>query len=353
MDNFTHGGNIHFYAKILGCHTDEVLDLSSNISPFVGQKVFSLIKDKLDTLRLLPSPHSTFLKETLADKFNKSCENFVVGVGTSEIIKNICLINRAKKALIIGPTYIDYEKYCNLYNLGLSFYFPDKSKNFEIKLNEIDFTNYDLAFICNPNNPTGYYIPKDEIIKSAEHFKNCIFIIDESYLPFMSDSNKATLLFSEKENIVVLRSFSKIYGLAGLRLGYAYSQNKHLISEIEKHCLEWGVSSLSEAVGRYLIEMDTDEIALKIHKIKGYVLDKLASCNKVHTYPSVTNFILIKLDKLNSDELFNRFLSHKILIRNCHNIRGLDNSFVRISIKELEAMKRFINIFRGIIECDK
>lgn len=351
MDNFSHGGNIYYYANLIGCNPNEIIDLSSNISPFVDENIFEFIKNQLSNLENLPSSNAFILKEALAKKYDKDMENFVVGVGTSEIIKNLCLINSGNKAMIIAPTYIDYEKYCKLYNLHTSFHFTSERRNFAINLQELDFSKFDITFICNPNNPTGYYIQKEEILKAAKLFENCLFVIDESYLPFMIDSDNASLLFEKTKNIIVLRSFSKIYGLAGLRIGHAFSFNKDNIREIEKHCLEWGVSSLSEVVGKYLLSLETDQIASKINEIKGYLYEELKCCNNIKPIPSSTNFLLIKLTHLNSEKVFNNLLSNKILIRDCKNIRGLDDLFIRVAIKDLDSMKYFLSVFKKLVGC--
>jgi len=352
LDSFIHGGNIFYYAKLLGCNANEIIDLSSNISPFVNENIFEFIKNQISSLKNLPSSNAFILKEALANKYDKDMENFVVGTGTSEIIKNLCLINSGKKALIIAPTYIDYEKYCKLYNLEINFHFASEKRNFAINFQELDFSTFDIVFICNPNNPTGYYIEKDDILRIAKRFENCMFVIDESYLPFMSNSDNRSLLFEKSKNIIVLRSFSKIYGLAGLRIGYAFSYNKEIIRKIEKHCLEWGVNSLSEVVGKYLLSIKTDKIASKINEIKNYLYEELKDCKNIKLFSSTTNFVLIKLYHLNSEKVFNKLLSNKILIRDCKNIRGLDDSFIRLAIKDLDSMKYFLSIFKKIVGCE-
>ncbi len=161
----------------------------------------------------------------------------------------------------------------------------------------------------------------------------------------MPDSFRETLIGSELNNLIVLRSFSKIYGLAGLRVGYAYSNNKKLLKEIENHNLAWGISSLSEYLAIKLLNTDTTKTALKIAKIRDHVFKKLKKFKNIKVFPSQTNFLLIKLKNARADYLFDKLLSKRILIRNCKNIRGLDNSFIRISIKDAPSMELFLTSF--------
>ncbi|MGA1846299.1 pyridoxal phosphate-dependent aminotransferase [Deferribacter abyssi] len=349
MLDFSHGGNVYLFAEKLGCKPEDIIDLSSNISPFIDEIILKEAQSYLKFFKLLPSSHGYLLKKEVARRYGISLSQVVLGVGTSELIKNICFLYKNRKCLIFPPTYIDYEKYATIYSLDVNFYYQKEEDEFELHWEKIDFSKYEIVFICNPNNPTGKVIRKDELIKVVSLYPDTLFVVDESYLPFLMNEDEMTLLGMEYNNLLVLRSFSKIYGMAGIRLGFAYSKNTRLIKNIERYNLEWGISSISEQIGVKLLSIDTKKIAKQIDEIKCKSFERLMQIDGIKVYPSDTNFLLIKLLEKDSDYVVNELLKEKILVRNCKNIRGLNNTFIRISIKEKKKMDYFIKVFERIL----
>jgi threonine-phosphate decarboxylase len=276
----------------------------------------------------LPEPHSKSLVDAFAEKYGRKPEEVCITSGTTEAIELICRIYAGKDACLTSPTYADYGHYCYVYGLNVTDRMPA-----------------DVAFICNPNNPTGLTCPREYLPDYINKFRNTLFVYDESYMPFHTDEASQTLMGERMDNLVILRSFSKIYGLPGLRLG-AVVAKPDLISLLSIMKSPWGVNSYAQASGEKLLGVDTHEIAVTIARQKIEFEDKLKSIGWIEPQPSDVNFILCKLHRGASYDLFEHCLRRRVLIRDCANFAGLDDSYVRFAITAdmeplLGALKEF------------
>ena len=346
IDNFWHGGDIYTAAKELNCTIHEIIDLSSNISPFTPK----LISNRY-TLRYhikhLPEPYCQTLKIALSKKQNIDDERIILSSGTTELIASICKIHQNMKALIPAPTYADYEKYCSINNISIDDAYLDIDNSFYPDIEKLDkmVENVELAFLCNPNNPTGVLINKLELASLVKKHKNALFVIDESYLPFVKDEKKYTFVGSDFDNVIVLRSFSKIYGVPGLRLGWGYCKNEDIIKKLQKHISLWSINLIAQEIGAKLIDYNYNVDIYKMNKIKNRVLTSLKKIKWLKLFDSSANFLLIKSELFNADTLYHYFLRQRILIRKCDNFRGLKGSYIRISIKTKKEMELLIKHF--------
>ncbi len=334
-NKFFHGGNVYKVAKQLSCDIKEITDLSSNVIPLVW--VYDFIDIKPWWLNILPEPHSYSLIKKISYYFSLSEDEIIVTSGSTELIKEICHIFSNNKAAIISPTYVDYEKFCILHN---------------IKINYIPFSNicldhkYDLVFICNPNNPTGAVLEKNFLEEVISNYPNTLFVIDESYINFLKNEKELSFLGSNLLNIIVLRSFSKIYGIPGIRVGWGFSKNKTLIKKLKHRISEWSVNTIAQHLCINLLDqVNIIEIRNRINKIKTWFIKELNKIDIFQPLPSKTNYILIKLKNITPSEAYKICLKNKILIRDCSNFYGLDGSFIRVSIKEKQDMTKFLNVF--------
>ena len=199
-----------------------------------------------------------------------------------------------------------------------------------------------MLFLCNPNNPTGSIICKDELIfiikKCSEN--DCFVLLDESFIDFLEDDKEFSLLdkITKFKNAAVLRSLTKFYGIPGLRLGYIVA-NKALLTKIKNTQPDWPVNILAQIAGEKLF--DDKNFANKTKKIikreKEFIFLKLKDIKNLKPYNSYANFILIEiLDSLISSGYLKKKLleNSNILIRDCQNFRELGSNYFRISIKK-------------------
>jgi threonine-phosphate decarboxylase len=330
MKQGRHGGNIYEAANHLAVDISEIHDYSSNVSPWAADLSGM---DVTKQLSVLPEPHSHQLKSSIANAYGVNIENICVTSGTTEAIDKICLLHSGGDAVIFEPTYSDYFHYASMYSMKIIQAVTGVSEGFKGALQSVKFPA-GLCFICNPNNPTGKIVQAELIIDAAEKNPQTLFIVDESYMPFHTRESEFSLVGVDMANIAVLRSFSKIYGLPGLRLGAIVCSDEKLIDKIEKKISPWSVNTLAQAAGEVLIKADTTETAKRLESIKNDFLNKVFKYKWAEAIPSDVNYMLIRLAGIDSASFFKHCLIKKVLIRDCSNFFSLDSSYIRVAVRE-------------------
>ena len=349
-----HGGNVYDAAKRLNVGTNEIIDLSSNVLPFniLDDLLSKNILDKKEIFNILtklPSPYSIELRLKLSETFNLPEQSILIGSGTTEFIQIICHLYSNKKALLFIPTYSDYEKFLHLNNVKIEYVVALENNNFEHKLIKNIPINADVTFICNPNNPTGYIFDNNELLHIISKCKNTLFVLDESYMPFVKHSSYS-LNGTSLENVLVLNSFSKIYGLPGLRIGWAYSKNKTLLNKVKSYQSAWSVNSLAQYLIIRLLDYSMDFYLEKLEHNKKYLYHNLLTFKDIKVYESSANFYMFKYLKDNPENIYNYFFLNRILLRNLENIRGLNNKYFRISVNTKENINCFLNTLNAFMQ---
>lgn len=346
---YTHGGNVFNLAQQLNVSPFDIVDLSSNIAPHTLALVETLLQQYSSYSRFLPEPYSKTLVQSLADYYGFPPECYIVGAGTTELLQWIFYSVRQQTALLIEPTYSDYRKYANLYGLKIRTLQLSETNNFvfQPEVAQTYLSSCQLAVVCNPNNPTGTFIPKSVLQNLFNQFPDILFVVDESYMPFF-ENHEYSLLDTSFKNVVVLRSLSKIFAIPGLRLGWLFSQNQTLIDKLHQGLSPWNINSIAQKLAEHLITYDTTSIQKELNSIKQDYIKEIGQFSWLHLYPSVTNFVLCRSDRYTSQELFTRCSQQKVLIRDCSNFHGLDHTFIRFAIKQREAMDQFVTILKQL-----
>ena len=294
-------------------------------------------------LNRYPDPQQKELKESLSSLKNISTENIFIGNGSDEVIDlafRIFCNPGENKALTFSPTYGMYDVSAEINNIDL-VKIP-LTEDFQINLKEVtpylNDKNLKIIFICSPNNPTGNTIKTSDIENILNNF-NGIVIIDEAYIDFSSSEAWSTKI-EQYPNLIVSQTFSKAWGLAAARVGVAYT-NKNIISLFNKIKPPYNVSSLNQkaainSLNNFELFEKNKKLILQEKKLLSETLKKLEIVKKV--YPSDANFILIEVS--NADNIYNKLVSKKIIIRNRNKV--IDNC-LRITIGSPEENKQLIN----------
>lgn len=315
-----------------------IIDFSSNISPLgFPPLVKKEIKKEIKNLAIYPDPNSEKLRNNLAWYTKLTKNNLTVGNGATEIIYNFCnaFLDKTKKVLIPAPTFGEYEAASKLAGCNISFF---KTMNLEESLDSFikRIPKNGCVFVCNPNNPTGNLLPKKKLLKiiQAASKKNCFVFVDECFIELVPDFDESIIKFVKKyDNLFVLRSLTKSFGLAGIRIGYGAS-NKKIILILNKIKIPWNVSGLAQKAASAALchHFYLDKAKKLIKKESGYLTSQIAQLDKFTCYHSNTNFLLIK-SKIKSKILQKKLLAKKILVRDCSNFRGLNDNYIRIAVK--------------------
>lgn len=364
MENLTHqhGGDLDAIERRYHIPKKEIWDFSGNINPFgFPESVKKLLAQNLDIVSTYPDKNYTALKKSISDYTGADASHVVVGNGSTELISTFIKTIHAKKTMILGPAYSEYERECQL--CGSAFtYFPLEEKNNFIldieKLLSALTTDIGLFIACNPNNPTGTAITAQQMELIVEHCQNnhTAVMIDETYIEFSDSLDKLCSIGLTKkfDNIFVIRGISKFFAAPGIRLGYGVCSNKKFITALKEIQDPWSVNILASFVGERLFG-DTAFISKTkelISSERQKALEEFKNWKNIKAYDSSSNFILLKLltNKVHSSELFEKLIVKKILIRDAASFTFLDNSYLRFCILKPEQNKKLIEELKKCVE---
>ena len=352
-----HGGVKPEELRALGLDPEDVLDFSASVSP-IGppEGVWEALR-RVD-LGAYPDPHCLVFRETLSAHLSQDgetpakvpIENILVGNGSTEIIH---LLTRAflsgespagiRSALQLSPTYGEYAGACALMGVAISDFqallCPPFRWDMEEAASRITEERSRLVFVCNPNNPTGVFLDKEEVETLAEAAAagGGLLVIDEAYISFV-DESWDSLAIALEGNVVLLRSMTKDYALTSLRLGYAVAST-NIIDKLAALQPDWSVNGFAQAAGMAALA-DTGYLPRAkdaVNEAKDYLADRLDRLG-LTVLPSAANFVLVDVSdaKLWRDKL----MRLGIFVRDCASF-GLP-SYIRIGIRTMPDCQRLV-----------
>lgn len=339
-DHF-HGSDLEKIEEIYGIKKEEIVSFSANVNPLgVSPRLKHALAEKIDIITSYPDREYTSLRKCIASYCNTEFENVIVGNGSTELISLFIQIEHPRKALVIGPTYSEYEREIALGG-GTTLYYPLKEKD-NFKLDVEDFLSHlnesvDLLVICNPNNPTSSCITRAEMrhILDACKQHDIYVMVDETYVEFADnmDEISAVPLTNYYNNIVILRGTSKFFAAPGLRLGYAITGNRDLVKSINTRKNPWTINSLAVVAGETMFT-DTayiEETKALISAERSRIYQIFQKHPGFKVYEPSGNFMLVRIlkDELTSQDLFDRAIREKMMIRDCSTFPFLDNKYIR------------------------
>lgn len=364
-----HGGNI--YKIFREKNMDKILDYSSNINPYgLPENLKKEIFEKLFVLERYPDPDYIELREKIAEKNNLNIENIIVGNGATEIIFLFMKILSPKKVLIVSPTFGEYEraiKASTLANdsLEINYFELKETENFVLNVKNLETeleNNYDLLILCNPNNPTGQFLKLkklEEILKICEQ-KNTKLFIDEAFVEFVEDWENESIINSKenKENLFVIRAFTKFFAIPGLRLGYGICFNNNLLKKMLEKKEPWSVNNIADLAGKTVLDDENYIQKTKewIKDQKKYMYENLNKIEGLRAYKTEVNFILLKIEDnllkkgLDVKNLRKKMLEKGILIRDASNFIYLDKHYFRLAIKDKLNNEKVIETLTSILK---
>lgn len=329
--------------------------LDANESPFelpmsVRKKLADIIMEG-PALNLYPDTDSIELRKTLSSYWGVDMEGIVVGTGSDQLIQVLVntFVGKGDKVICPTPSFSMYKLDTIIGGGTVVEILLKEESNFNYDVDEfISKTNSEAAkllILCTPNNPTGNLLPLKEIEKVCSMCPNTVIVVDEAYAEFSGES--AISLLPKFANLIVLRTFSKAYGLAGIRCGYSLS-SREMATEINKVRPPYNISSLSQLVAKLVFE-DREEIDKQIKYLieqREYLSGELAKLNNVCVYPSGANYILVKLPdaKMVAKELEKR----GVLVRSFGDAPVL-GKYIRISVGNKEQNDILLEEFKSII----
>ncbi len=359
-DHF-HGSDLEKIEETFHIKKEEIVSFSANVNPLgISPLLRQTLSEKLDVITTYPDREYTSLRKCIGQYLQTDYQNIIVGNGSTELISLFIQIEHPKKALILGPTYSEYEREISLGG-GTSLYYPLKeSEDFQLNwegLREQLNEHLDLLVICNPNNPTSTAITRKDMRKILDCCKQYdIFVmVDETYVEFAENYQEITAvpLTEYYNNIVILRGISKFFAAPGLRLGYAVTGNHDLLKAINTRKNPWTINSLAEVAGT-LMFTDTAYISQTrelINRERKKMVQALSTLNSVKIYTPVANFILLQIlsDHVTSEDVFQHAIRQKMMIRDCSTFPFLDNKFIRFCFMNPEDNQRLLKCLQELL----
>lgn len=345
-----HGGDWAGYRAEFG---RDALDFSANVSPLgLPAGVAAAITNALPTADRYPDPLCRELRAALAGAEGVPADWILCGNGAADLIFRLALAVRPRRALLPAPTFAEYEAALQTVGCAVQRVFLREENEFAVTEKFIDAVTpeTDIVFLCQPNNPTGQVTPPALVERLVRRCAECgaVLVVDECFLDFLPDRDAWTAkqLLRDAPQLVILKAFTKLYAMAGVRLGYALCGDAALLEKMRGAGQPWAVSSLAQAAGlaalqetayagavRALIAEQRPRMAAGLRALGLRVMDGQA------------NYLLFRATPDFGEKLRRR----GAVVRSCANYPGLDAAWYRTAVRTAEENTRLLQIMGEIL----
>ncbi len=353
-----HGGNIKQICDAYGLDPDEIIDFSASINPLgYPAAVRKAVTEQFNDVQHYPDSRSTDLRKIIAEKISCNESNVIIGNGSNELFYLIPRALKPGKGVLLQPTFAEFKDAFNNSNIEVVEIIND-DKEFPIinpNISKLKSDEGSMVFLCNPNNPTGQLTRKEDIMELVNDNPNRLIVIDEAFMDFVEDSEKYSVIKDAPlmDNLIVVRSLTKFYAFPGLRLGYLVT-NESIINKLMQYKEPWTVNTIAQVAG--MAAINDEEFATNTQEYvsgeKSFLYEGLTKINGVHPFQPTVNFVLVRIEDeaMTSSEIQNHLLQNNILIRDCSNFVGLDESYFRVAVKTREDNRKLLNALKLLMD---
>ncbi len=359
-DHF-HGSDLETIEKVYGIRKEDIVSFSANVNPLgISPRLRASLSERIDAIMSYPDREYSSLRKCIADYVKAEAGDIIVGNGSTELISLFIQIRNPKKALIVGPTYSEYEREVALGGGCTLYYRLEEENQFLLDIPSLErelTSDVELLVICNPNNPTSSAITRSDMRKILDicKRKGIFVMVDETYVEFAEDVQKITSvpLTGYYNNLIILRGISKFFAAPGLRLGYAICGNADLLKEMNQRKNPWTINSLAAIAGEIMF-MDEDyirETRALIARERSRICTVLSSCPNVKCFTPTANFVLVKIlrEDITSMDLFEAAIKKGFMIRDCSTFPFLNNKFIRFCFMQPEVNDQLTEILLSVL----
>lgn len=339
-----HGGDILSYQHL---YDGELLDFSSNINPLGYPNILDrLVPQHVKTLTAYPDIQYRKLRQSVAEYLGCQADEVLVGNGSVDILDYFCRIHQ--RVLICTPCFGEYQERAQVYQKpGVTV---PLAEDFDLsgKCLEQYVRAGDVMILGNPNNPTGKRIKREELLNIAHITaeRKAFLVLDEAFFECCPEDYDSIRLLYGQEHICIIRAATKFFGLPGIRLGYAYAVPR-VARQYARVALPWRVNAYADLAGQVIFQETTfiRDSKTCIARQREDMLVQLRTFSGIHVYDTDANFILIHLLETDEETIFEQCLRRGILIRKASSFEGLDQSYIRIAIKDHSSNQRLLQAF--------
>ncbi|OAT21159.1 L-threonine 3-O-phosphate decarboxylase [Buttiauxella noackiae ATCC 51607] len=334
-----HGGNIIEAATVMGVDAGSLIDFSANINPLgMPDSLKRAITENLVLAERYPDVEYRALHQALAEHHQVPLEWVLAGNGETELIFNLVQQLLPRKALLLTPGFAEYRRAltrinCEIIDFHLS---EEQSWQPDESLLQVLTPDLDCLFLCTPNNPTGLMPDKSLLLAIAQRCQenHIDLIIDEAFLDFLPDEPGLIPHLAKFSRLYVLRSLTKFFAIAGLRLGYMVSANTDVVGRIRAQREPWTINAFAALAGEVILN-DREYIEASYRWLsteQPRLFKGLSKQSGITVWPPRANYIFLRCE-IEGLDLQRRLLEKNILIRHCANYPGLDSRYYRVAIK--------------------
>lgn len=338
-----------------------VIDFCYLVNPFYPpQKLMNEIKANFETL-LCEYPSGLEVNSLLAAKyFGLNKEHVVVGNGAAELIKSLMERGEGKIGMAM-PTFQEYPNRKDAEDVVP--YYPNNKDYAYTAMDLMSFyedKDISTLLLINPDNPSGNYICKDDVLKLARwaQNKNITFIVDESFVDFADKEESPTLLedyiLNDYPELIIVKSISKSFGVPGLRLGILASHNTKLISELKKDVAIWNINSFGEFYMQIFEKYKGDYTTAieKFKEVRREYLEELSNVKNLRVVPTQANYVLCEILGDNTAyDITKRLLDeYDIFIKDLSSKKGFNGQYIRVAVKRPEENRKLVEALKTILE---
>jgi threonine-phosphate decarboxylase len=357
-----HGGDLDIISRLYNIPKEEIISFSGNVNPLgVPNSVKEELRKCAELIGAYPDVDYVELKGAIAEYTGIDSKYILVGNGSTELITAFIKAAQAKRAVIVEPAYSEYKKALELTGSELISFPLKENEDFRLNVDRLIAAidgGVDLLVMCNPNNPTGTGVSKADMKLILRHCltTHTFVMVDETYVEFASrEANiSAMSLVPEYANLGVIRSTSKFFGCAGLRLGYAATSDKELAEYIAAHKDPWSVNIFAERCGivmfkdKTFIEQSIDNTAKERARVKSE-LDKIKA---LKVYDTQSSFFLLRImsEDITSHEVFTELIKSGLMIRDAADFPYLDSHYIRICLQSSQYNDTLIDKLKEILK---
>lgn len=355
LDPYVPGRSINEIAREYGLNKEDIIKLGSNENPLgPSPKAIAAVEAEISKISQYPESGLGDLKEEIAKYSGVSTQQVIIGGdGADEIIEMFgkTFMDPGYEFIVALPSYMYYE-----YTLQTHEAVPVYAR-WDVEENKLDVQSVldaisdktRLIFLCTPNNPTGGLISKKDI-KTVLEATDALVVVDEAYFEFSLVNNVD--LLDDYPNLFIMRTFSKVLGLAGMRIGYGLS-NPEIIEYMHRAKPVFSLTKLSHAAA--LATLRDSEYIKKSTEYsitsREFLYEEISKIDNIKIFPSKSNYLLMDIREtgMNAAELSKKLLKEGIIVRDCTSFKGLDEYWIRASVGTLEQDKKFITVLKELV----
>lgn len=340
MKNGAHGGNIYKKAKKLGISESQIMDYSANISPLgIPAHIRQAMVDAIEGTINYPDPDCTALREAIAGQDGVEPGCVTCGNGGADLLFRLAFGLKPKKVLLPVPAFVEYEEAMTAAGAEMVYEPMTEEMRIPEDVTERITEDIDLMILCNPNNPTGLLTGRQQVLDILDRAKemHCRVLVDECFLEICREEDEYTVkpYLKQYPNLMILKSFTKLYAIPGVRLGYLLCADAEVIRKVNRAGQAWSVSHIAQCAGVAALSHPEYKAAVidAVEKELIYMKKEMADL-PLTLYDGRANYLFFRTPGVT--DLDKRLESRGIMIRNCSNYVNLGEDYWRVAVKAHE-----------------